>query len=206
MRFREGKIQQHDYLAQKQAGQQGQLPVVAILSYIDSQAPAEILLDVGLGYTGSGLLNEEIGFDNVKTTYHYDACGRLSEKHEYGNDHQSPPFITQYQRDPMGRLSEVLDGENPLAWQYDEAGRLEAEHQSWATMRYRYDEDTGRLTGIKQPNGQWQEFHYQHGKLQASSLEGQPLTAYGYDHHQRLQQLRQGNRLVNSFQYDPLAD
>lgn len=179
-----------------------------------------------LGYTGSGLLSEEIGFDNSKTTYHYDACGRLSEKHEYGNDHQSPPFITQYQRDPLGRLtrkilpdgkeeeyrydeagrlSEVLDGENPLAWQYDAAGRLEAEHQSWATMRYRYDEDTGRLTGIKQPNGQWQEFHYQHGKLQASSLEGQPLTAYGYDHHQRLQQLRQGNRLVNSFQYDPLG-
>ncbi|WP_337049425.1 RHS repeat-associated core domain-containing protein [Serratia fonticola] len=176
-----------------------------------------------LGYTGSGLLSEEIGFDNVKTTYHYDACGRLSEKREYGNDHQSPPFITQYQRDPLsrltrkilpdgkeeeyrydeaGRLSEILDGQNPLAWQYDAAGRLEAEHQSWATMRYRYDEDTGRLTGIKQPNGQWQEFHYQHGKLQASSLEGQPLTAYGYDHHQRLQQLRQGNRLVNRFQYD----
>ncbi|WP_422527052.1 RHS repeat-associated core domain-containing protein [Serratia fonticola] len=176
-----------------------------------------------LGYTGSGLLSEEIGFDNNKTTYHYDACGRLSEKHEYGNDHQSPPLITQYHRDPLGRLtrkilpdgkeeeyrydeagrlSEVLDGENPLAWQYDAAGRLEAEHQSWATMRYCYDEDTGRLTGIKQPNGQWQEFHYQHGKLQASSLEGQPLTAYGYDHHQRLQQLRQGNQLVNSFQYD----
>ncbi|UAN62452.1 RHS repeat-associated core domain-containing protein [Serratia sp. JSRIV006] len=179
-----------------------------------------------LGYTGSGLLSEEVGFDNSKTTYHYDACGRLSEKHEYGNDHQSPPFITQYQRDPLGRLtrkilpdgkeeeyrydeagrlSEVLDDENPLAWQYDAAGRLEAEHQSWATMRYRYDEDTGRLNGIKQPNGQWQEFHYQHGKLQASSLEGQPLTAYGYDHHQRLQQLRQGNRLVNRFQYDLLG-
>ncbi|MFC0228837.1 RHS repeat-associated core domain-containing protein [Serratia aquatilis] len=179
-----------------------------------------------LGYTGSGLLSEEIGFDNSKTTYHYDACGRLSEKREYGNDHQSPPFITQYQRDPLGRLtrkilpdgkeeeyrydeagrlSEVLDGENPLAWQYDAAGRLEAEHQSWATIRYRYDEDTGRLTGIKQPNGQWQEFHYQHGKLQASSLEGQPLTAYGYDPHQRLQQLRQGNRLVNTFGYDPLG-
>ncbi|WP_411705409.1 RHS repeat-associated core domain-containing protein [Edaphovirga cremea] len=176
-----------------------------------------------LSYTPSGLLSEEMGFDNSKTAYHYDACGRLSEKHEYGNDHQSPPFVTQYQRDQLGRLtrkilpdgkeeeyrydatgrlSEVLDGDNPLAWQYDAAGRLVAEHQSWATMRYRYDEATGRLTGIKQPNGQWQEFHYQKGQLNASSLEGQSLAACGYDPHQRLQHVRQGNRLVNAFHYD----
>ncbi|KEY58197.1 carbonic anhydrase [Serratia sp. DD3] len=51
IRFREGKMQQHDYVAQKQASQHGQFPAAVILSCIDSRAPAEILLDVGIGET-----------------------------------------------------------------------------------------------------------------------------------------------------------
>lgn len=48
-RFRSGKMQQHDYLAQKRASATGQYPAAAILSCIDSRTPAEILLDMGLG-------------------------------------------------------------------------------------------------------------------------------------------------------------
>lgn len=51
LRFREGKMQQHDYLAQKRASQKGQYPSAVILSCIDSRAPAEILLDAGIGET-----------------------------------------------------------------------------------------------------------------------------------------------------------
>jgi carbonic anhydrase len=51
LRFREGKMQQHDYLAQKRATQKGQYPSAVILSCIDSRAPAEILLDAGIGDT-----------------------------------------------------------------------------------------------------------------------------------------------------------
>lgn len=50
-RFRDGKGEQHDYLAQKVASQTGQFPMAVILSCIDSRAPAEILLDVGIGET-----------------------------------------------------------------------------------------------------------------------------------------------------------
>lgn len=48
-RFRDGKMMQHDYLAQKVSSQAGQFPSAVILSCIDSRAPAEILLDTGIG-------------------------------------------------------------------------------------------------------------------------------------------------------------
>jgi carbonic anhydrase len=51
VRFRTGKPQKHDYLAQKRASAAGQYPSAIILSCIDSRAPAEIILDVGIGET-----------------------------------------------------------------------------------------------------------------------------------------------------------
>ncbi|ATM85657.1 carbonic anhydrase [Yersinia enterocolitica] len=51
VRFRNGKMQQHDYLAQKRASAEGQFPAAVILSCIDSRAPAEIIFDTGIGET-----------------------------------------------------------------------------------------------------------------------------------------------------------
>ncbi|HEY9131601.1 MAG TPA: carbonic anhydrase family protein [Dyella sp.] len=48
-RFRTGKMQQHDYLAQKRATIGSQYPAAMILSCIDSRAPAEIIMDTGIG-------------------------------------------------------------------------------------------------------------------------------------------------------------
>jgi len=48
-RFRSGKTQPHDYLAQKRATAGGQYPAAVILSCIDSRAPAEIILDARIG-------------------------------------------------------------------------------------------------------------------------------------------------------------
>ncbi len=48
-RFRSGKTQSHDYLAQKRTSASGQYPAAVILSCIDSRAPAEIILDMGIG-------------------------------------------------------------------------------------------------------------------------------------------------------------
>ena len=50
-RFRTGKMLPHDYLAQKRATASGQYPAAAILSCIESRAPAEIILDTGIGDT-----------------------------------------------------------------------------------------------------------------------------------------------------------
>jgi carbonic anhydrase len=48
-RFRNGKMKGQDYLAQAKASAAGQFPAAAILSCIDSRAPAEIILDAGIG-------------------------------------------------------------------------------------------------------------------------------------------------------------
>lgn len=48
-RFRNGTMGSHDFLAQKRATATGQFPAAVILSCIDSRAPAEIILDTGIG-------------------------------------------------------------------------------------------------------------------------------------------------------------
>lgn len=64
-RFRKNKTEKHDYLAQQQASAYGQYPAAAILSCIDSRAPAEIILDTGIGETyntrvAGNVCNEDI--------------------------------------------------------------------------------------------------------------------------------------------------
>jgi carbonic anhydrase len=49
MRFRNGQETPHDYLAQQRASAKGQHPAAIILSCIDSRAPAETILDLGIG-------------------------------------------------------------------------------------------------------------------------------------------------------------
>ena len=48
-RFRAGQESPHDYLAQQRASAKGQFPVAVILSCIDSRAPAETIMDLGIG-------------------------------------------------------------------------------------------------------------------------------------------------------------
>jgi carbonic anhydrase len=50
-RFRTGKMKEQNYLAQKRASASGQYPAAIVLSCIDSRAPAEIILDMGIGDT-----------------------------------------------------------------------------------------------------------------------------------------------------------
>ena len=48
-RFRAGQESPHDYLAQQKASAKGQYPAAVILSCIDSRAPAETIMDLGIG-------------------------------------------------------------------------------------------------------------------------------------------------------------
>jgi carbonic anhydrase len=48
-RFRHGEETPHDYLAQQRASAKGQYPAAVILSCIDSRAPAETIMDLGIG-------------------------------------------------------------------------------------------------------------------------------------------------------------
>lgn len=64
-RFRTGKMQNHNYLAQKRATANGQYPAAVILSCIDSRAPAEIVLDAGIGDTFNARVAGNVNNDDV---------------------------------------------------------------------------------------------------------------------------------------------
>lgn len=78
-RFRAGKMQAHDYLAQKRASAGGQYPAAAILSCIDSRAPAEIILDTGIGDTFNARVAGNIANDDIIGSLEF-ACAAAGAK------------------------------------------------------------------------------------------------------------------------------
>jgi carbonic anhydrase len=48
-RFRSGERKDRNYLREQQASASGQYPAAALLSCIDSRAPAQVIMDLGLG-------------------------------------------------------------------------------------------------------------------------------------------------------------
>jgi carbonic anhydrase len=48
-RFRNGKTAKRDFLAEQKASASAQYPVAALLTCIDSRAPAEVIMDLGIG-------------------------------------------------------------------------------------------------------------------------------------------------------------
>src|SRR5579862_712936 len=78
-RFRGGKMQDHDYLAQKRATASGQFPAAAILSCIDSRAPAEIIFDVGIGDTFNARVAGNIANDDLIGSLEF-ACAAAGAK------------------------------------------------------------------------------------------------------------------------------
>jgi carbonic anhydrase len=78
-RFRTGKMLRHDYLAQKRATASGQYPAAAILSCIDSRAPAEIILDAGIGDTFNARIAGNIADDDLIGSLEF-ACALAGAK------------------------------------------------------------------------------------------------------------------------------
>lgn len=78
-RFRSGKMHPHDYLAQKRISASGQYPAAVILSCIDSRAPAEIILDAGIGETFNARVAGNIVNDDVLGSLEF-ACALAGAK------------------------------------------------------------------------------------------------------------------------------
>jgi carbonic anhydrase len=78
-RFRTGKMLPHDYLAQKRATIAGQYPAAVILSCIDSRAPAEIILDAGIGDTFNARIAGNIANDDLLGSLEF-ACAVAGAK------------------------------------------------------------------------------------------------------------------------------
>jgi carbonic anhydrase len=78
-RFRTGQMHGHDYIAQKRATRGGQYPMAAILSCIDSRAPAEIILDTGIGETFNARVAGNIANDDLLGSLEF-ACAVAGAK------------------------------------------------------------------------------------------------------------------------------
>jgi carbonic anhydrase len=64
-RFRQGKESPHDYLAQQKETAKGQYPAAVILSCIDSRAPAETIMDLGIGDCFNARVAGNIANDDI---------------------------------------------------------------------------------------------------------------------------------------------
>jgi carbonic anhydrase len=65
-RFRKGqRTRQQDYLAQQKASAKGQYPAAVILSCIDSRAPAEMIMDLGIGDVFNARVAGNIANDDI---------------------------------------------------------------------------------------------------------------------------------------------
>ena len=78
-RFRSGTMLDHDYLAQKRASATGQYPAAAILSCIDSRAPAEILFDTAIGDAFNARVAGNVASDDLMGSLEF-ACGLAGAK------------------------------------------------------------------------------------------------------------------------------
>ena len=78
-RFRSGKTTAHDYLAQKRSSASGQFPAAVILSCIDSRAPAEIILDMGIGDTFNARIAGNIANKDLMGSLEF-ACAAAGAK------------------------------------------------------------------------------------------------------------------------------
>ena len=72
-------METYDYLAQKQATAGGQYPAAAILSCIDSRAPAEIILDTRIGDTFNARIAGNIANDDLLGSLEF-ACAAAGAK------------------------------------------------------------------------------------------------------------------------------
>ncbi len=64
-RFRIGQESPHDYLVQQKASAKGQYPAAVILSCIDSRAPAETIMDLGIGNVFNARVAGNIANDDI---------------------------------------------------------------------------------------------------------------------------------------------
>ena len=64
-RFRRGQPTTQDYLAQQRASAKGQYPAAVLLSCIDSRAPAETIMDLGIGDVFNARVAGNIANDDI---------------------------------------------------------------------------------------------------------------------------------------------
>ncbi|HEX6080848.1 MAG TPA: carbonic anhydrase family protein [Methylomirabilota bacterium] len=78
-RFRRGQKTTQDYLAQQRASAKGQYPAAVLLSCIDSRAPAETIMDLGIGDVFNTRVAGNIANEDILGSMEF-ACGVAGAK------------------------------------------------------------------------------------------------------------------------------
>jgi carbonic anhydrase len=130
-RFRTGKMLQHDYLAQKRASAAGQYPAAVILSCIDSRAPAEIILDMGIGDTFNARVAGNIANDDLLGSLEF-ACAVAGAKVVLVMGHTACGAIKgAIDGAKLGNLTQLLDKIKPAVAATKYAGERTAKNYAF---------------------------------------------------------------------------
>ena len=121
-RFRAGMMQKQDFLAQKRSSASGQFPAAVILSCIDSRAPAEILLDMGIGDTFNARIAGNIANKDLMGSLEF-ACAAAGAKVVLVMGHTACGAIRgAIDNVQLGNLTGLLDTIKPAIAKTDYAG------------------------------------------------------------------------------------
>jgi carbonic anhydrase len=112
-RFRLGQESPHDYLAQQKASASGQYPAAIILSCIDSRAPAETIMDLGIGDCFNARVAGNIANDDIIGSMEF-ACKVAGAKVVLVMGHTSCGAIKgAIDKVQLGKLTGLLDKIRP---------------------------------------------------------------------------------------------
>lgn len=126
LRFRTGKMEEHDYRAQKRASAAGQYPAAVILSCIDSRTPAEIIFDSAIGDTFNARIAGNIANDDLLGSLEF-ACAVSGAKVILVMGHTACGAIKgAIDGAKLGHLTGLLDRIKPAV----EATKFDGEHSS----------------------------------------------------------------------------
>ncbi|MEI8124540.1 MAG: RHS repeat-associated core domain-containing protein [Parachlamydiaceae bacterium] len=162
-------------------------------------------------YTRSGLLESHINQEGLKTSYKYDALGRVTIKSFSAHEGEIAKETFVY--DGFNRV-EMKDSEgNRTSYRYDGAGRIISETTAQHVTRYSYD-TLGRISITTEENGTNTLLtHYKHDLLdrllekQCTDTDGHLLStiAYSYDTDGNIATITRninGNDAIETFVYD----
>lgn len=125
-RFRLGQESPHDYLAQQKASASGQYPAAIILSCIDSRAPAETIMDLGIGDCFNARVAGNIANDDIIGSMEF-ACKVAGAKVVLVMGHTSCGAIKgAIDKVQLGKLTGLLDKIRPAV----EAARYQGDRSA----------------------------------------------------------------------------
>lgn len=131
LRFRENRPLKHDYLAQKRSSASGQFPAAVILSCIDSRAPAEIVLDTGIGETFNSRVAGNISNSDIIGSMEF-ACAVAGAKLVLVMGHTACGAVKgAIDNAELGNLTGLLEKIKPAIDKTDYAGERSASNYSF---------------------------------------------------------------------------